>query len=160
MLIINTFMNKFSKTYRTPYTGLFKPARPYKYKGNTNNIVYRSSWEKRFMTYCDKTPEVLEWGSEEISIVYRSIDNRPHRYYPDFYMKVKQPDGTTKKFVVEIKPKYQTRKPVKKIRETRAYKNQLVTYEKNRRKWNTAYACCLKRDMRFIILTEDHLKTF
>lgn len=153
-------MNKFSKTYKAPYKGLFTPARPYKYKGNVKNIIYRSSWEKRFMAYCDKTPEVIEWGSEEISIMYRSIDNRPHRYFPDFYMKVKQPDGTFKKFIVEIKPKYQTRKPVKKLRETRSYKNQLLTYEKNRRKWNTAYAWCAKRNMKFVILTEDHLKTF
>lgn len=153
-------MNKFSRVYKAPYKGVFTPARPEKYKGNVKSIIYRSSWEKRFMQYCDKTPQITEWGSEEIVIPYRSIDNRAHRYYPDFYMKVKQLDGSFKKFIVEIKPKYQTKKPVKKLRESRTYKNALLTYEKNRRKWETAYAWCLKNDMRFIILTEDHLKTF
>ena len=65
------------------------------------------------MMYCDKNRSVLEWGSEEIAISYRSIDNRPHRYYPDFYMKVRKSDGSYQKFVVEIKPKKQTRKPKK-----------------------------------------------
>ena len=112
------------------------------------------------MIYCDKNRAVVEWGSEEIAISYRSIDNRPHRYYPDFYMKVRQSNGTFKKFIVEIKPKAQTRKPKKPLRETRTYKNALLTYERNRRKWSTAYAWCHKRNMKFLILTEDHLKTF
>jgi len=112
------------------------------------------------MIYCDKNRDVLEWGSEEISISYRSVDNRPHRYYPDFYMKVRQSNGTFKKFIVEIKPKKQTRKPKAPLRMTRTYKNALITYERNRRKWSTAYAWCHKRNMKFLILTEDHLKTF
>ena len=28
------------------------------------------------MMYCDKNRSVLEWGSEEIAISYRSVDNR------------------------------------------------------------------------------------
>ena len=85
---------------RRPYSGRFTPLNPQKYKGNVRNIVYRSSWERRFMGYCDKNKDVLEWGSEEIVIYYRSVDNKIHRYYPDFYMKVKQSNGTYKKFVV------------------------------------------------------------
>ena len=153
-------LNKFSKSDGHPIKGIFKPLNPQKYKGNAKNIVFRSSWELRFMKYCDKTREVMEWGSEEISISYRSVDNRPHRYYPDFYMKVRQSNGTFKKFIVEIKPKKQTRKPKAPLRMTRTYKNALITYERNRRKWSTAYAWCIKRNMKFLILTEDHLKTF
>jgi len=38
------------------------------------------------MVYCDKNENILEWGSEEIALPYRSpIDNRVHKYYPDFY---------------------------------------------------------------------------
>ena len=75
-------------------------------------------------------------------------------------MKVRKSDGSYQKFVVEIKPKKQTRKPKKPLRETRTYKNALITYERNRRKWSTTYAWCIKRNMKFLILTEDHLKTF
>tara|TARA_B100001113_G_scaffold202257_1_gene165770 strand:- start:39 stop:500 length:462 start_codon:yes stop_codon:yes gene_type:complete len=153
-------MKKLKNIDKRPYTGIYKPLNIKKYKGNVNNIIYRSSWEKRFMIYCDKNPNVVEWGSEEIIIWYRSIDNRPHRYYPDFYMKVRLADKSLKKFVVEIKPKKQTRKPKKPQRQSRVYKNAVLTYERNMRKWSTAHAWCEKRDMNFIILTEDHLKTF
>ena len=145
---------------RRAYKGLFKPLNPQKYKGNVKNITYRSSWEKRFMVYCDKTRQIVEWGSEELFIPYRGVDNKPHRYYPDFYMKVRLADKSLKKFVVEIKPKKQTRKPKKPQRQSRVYKNAVLTYERNKRKWTTAHAWCEKRDMNFIILTEDHLKTF
>ena len=43
------------------------------------------------MVYCDLNENILEWGSEEIAIPYRSpIDNRVHRYFPDFYVKLKR----------------------------------------------------------------------
>ena len=109
-------MKKLKNIDKRPYSGIYKPLNPQKYKGNVNNVIYRSSWEKRFMIYCDKNRAVVEWGSEEIAISYRSIDNRPHRYYPDFYMKVRQNNGTYKKFLIEIKPKAQTRKPKKPLR--------------------------------------------
>ena len=79
-------MKKLKNIDKRPYSGIYKPLNPQKYKGNVNNVIYRSSWEKRFMIYCDKNRAVVEWGSEEIAISYRSIDNRPHRYYPDFYI--------------------------------------------------------------------------
>ena len=126
-------MKKLKNIDKRPYSGIYKPLNPQKYKGNVNNVIYRSSWEKRFMIYCDKNRAVVEWGSEEIAISYRSIDNRPHRYYPDFYMKVRQSNGTFKKFIVEIKPKAQTRKPKKPLRITKTYRNALLTYERNRR---------------------------
>ena len=73
------------------YSGLYKPLHPKKYRGNPSRIVYRSLWEKKYMKYCDHTASILEWGSEEIIIPYRSpIDNRVHRYYPDFYIKVRE----------------------------------------------------------------------
>ena len=59
---------------RRAYKGIFKPLNPQKYKGNVKNIVYRSRWEKRFMNYCDRTKEIIEGGSEELSIFYRGVD--------------------------------------------------------------------------------------
>ncbi len=146
---------------RKPYQGIFKPTNPKKYKGKINNIVYRSSWEKKFMLYCDRTPGVVEWGSEEIVIPYRSLGGSiVRRYFPDFYMKTKQKNGTFQKFLVEIKPKYQTKKPKPVKRKTSKYYKQLHTYLKNESKWKTAQAWCRKHGMKFVILTEDHLKTF
>ena len=118
---------------RRAYRGLFKPLNPQKYKGNHKNIIYRSSWEKRFMGYCDKKKEIIEWGSEEFALFYRGVDDKVHRYYPDFFMKVRQPNNTIKKFLVEIKPKYQTRKPQPGKIKSAYYKKALMTYETNRR---------------------------
>ena len=61
------------------YSGFYKPVNPKKYRGNPSRIVYRSLWEKKYMKYCDSTPSILEWGSEEIAIPYRSpLDGRSH----------------------------------------------------------------------------------
>jgi hypothetical protein len=41
------------------------------------NIVYRSLWERKFMVFCDRNANVMEWGSEEVVIPYRSpLDGR------------------------------------------------------------------------------------
>ena len=96
------------------YKGKYYPSFPRKYKGDPTNIIYRSLWERKFMVYCDKNDRILEWGSEEFFIPYRSpIDGKIHRYFPDFYMKVKQNSGGVKKFIIEVKPKYQCKPPVK-----------------------------------------------
>ena len=87
----------------------YKPSFPKKYKGNANNIICRSSWERRFCHYCDLNENILEWGSEEFYIPYISpIDKRVHRYFPDFIIKVQENTGQIKTYVIEVKPKRQT----------------------------------------------------
>ena len=54
------------------YRGRYIPSKPQKYKGDSSNIIYRSLWERKFMVYCDRNDNILEWGSEEIIIPYRS----------------------------------------------------------------------------------------
>ena len=85
------------------YKGKFRPRVPKKYRGDYTNIIYRSSWELKFMKYCDTNKNILEWGSEEFFIPYMSpIDNRVHKYFPDFYIKVKESTGQVKKYVIEL----------------------------------------------------------
>jgi hypothetical protein len=117
-------------------------------------------WEKKFMIFCDHTTSIIEWGSEEVIIPYRSpIDGRVHRYYPDFYIKVKTKEGKYEKYIIEIKPKRQTIKPNDKPkRKTATWKREVLTYIKNRAKWDAAEDFCEDRQMKFKILTEDHLK--
>lgn len=142
------------------YSGVYKPVNPEKYRGNPTRIIYRSMWEKKFMIFCDHNSSIIEWGSEEIFIPYRSpIDGRVHRYYPDFYIKVKTKDGKYEKYIIEVKPKRQTIKPNDKPkRKTAAWKREVLTYIKNRAKWDAAEDFCDDRQMKFKILTEDHLK--
>ena len=94
------------------YRGKFKPKNPKKYLGNPTNIIYRSLLERRFMVYLDNTPAVLKWSSEEIIIPYVSpLDNRVHRYFPDFYMKYKNSTGLVVEDLIEVKPSRQTKPP-------------------------------------------------
>ena len=79
---------------------IYKPSHPEKYLGNSNNIICRSSWERQFCRYCDVNPNIVKWASEEFSIPYISpVDGRPHRYYPDFLIEVKEKSGKLKKYV-------------------------------------------------------------
>jgi len=139
------------------YSGLYKPVNPKKYRGNPKRVIYRSLWERKFMVYCDNTPSILEWGSEEVIIPYRSPDGKVRRYYPDFYIKVREKSGTTSRYIIEIKPKKQTKPPHGKDKRTKSYKNAVLTFAKNKAKWNAAENYCEDRQMKFLILTEDHL---
>ena len=140
------------------YKGKYQPSFPKKYKGDPTNIVYRSLWERTFMKYCDTNENILEWFSEEIAVPYRSpIDNKIHRYFPDFYIKVKESNGSIKKYIIEIKPKKQTLEPIPQKRKTKGYIYEVYEYAKNQAKWNAAKEWCADRGYEFKVLTEDNL---
>ena len=140
------------------YKGKYKVRAPYKYKGNPTKVIYRSLWELKFMTYCDTNINILEWGSEEVIIPYLSpLDGRVHRYFPDFYIKIRQRNGSIKKMIIEIKPKKQCKPPKPVTRKTRKWLNEIKTYSINEAKWKSATKWCKNYDMEFKILNEDHL---
>lgn len=140
------------------YKGKYQPSNSKKYKGDPTNIIYRSLWERKFMVYCDKNENVLEWGSEEIALPYRSpIDGRVHRYFPDFYIKVRESTGQIKKYIIEIKPKKQTIEPKIPKKKTKGYIYEVVEYAKNQAKWKAAQEFCEDRMWEFKVLTEDEL---
>jgi hypothetical protein len=138
--------------------GRYKPKNPNKYKGDVHNIIYRSSWEKKFLYYCDMNENIIEYSSEEICLPYLSpVDNRIHRYFPDFLIKVKESNGTIKKYLIEIKPKKQTIPPPIPKRKTKGYLYEVVEYAKNQAKWNSAKEFCEDNGWEFKILTENEL---
>ena len=140
------------------YKGRYTPKNPKKYRGNPHNVIYRSLWERKFMVYCDHSESIIEWGSEEVVIPYKSPwDGRIHRYFPDFYIKIKTNEGTTKKLIVEIKPKKQTKAPKEPERKTKRYLNEVRTSGENSSKWRYATEWCKDNGMEFKILTEDDL---
>ena len=140
------------------YSGLFKPKNPQKYIGNPNNIVYRSSWECKVMTWLDNNHDIISWASEELIIPYKSpVDNRWHRYFPDFVVKVRTKDGKLKTMILEIKPKKQTLPPEPRKRVTKQYINEVATYGVNQSKWKAATEYCADRGWEFRVLTEEHL---
>jgi len=140
------------------YKGKYSPSFPRKYKGDHRNIVYRSLWERKFMVYCDKNENVLQWGSEEIAIPYRSpVDRRVHRYFPDFYIKYKDTNGKIRKSIIEVKPLRQCSPPPKPKKQTRGYIYEAYEYAKNQAKWKAAREWCLDRGYEFKVMTEKEL---
>lgn len=110
------------------------------------------------MKYCDTTRAVVRWSSESIIIPYiKPTDNRPHRYFPDFYIEVESNDGNLKRFLIEIKPKVQANPPKPKKRKTQRYLTEIANYAINQAKWVAAERYCKERQWTFLVLTEDHL---
>lgn len=138
--------------------GKFKPQNPKKYKGDPTNIIYRSGWELKFMHYLDRHPDIIEWGSEEVIIPYKSpVDGKYHRYFTDFFVVKINKDGSREKLIIEIKPFKQTIPPEVKKRKTKQYLFEVQTYMVNDAKWKYAKKYCDERGWKFQILTEKEL---
>jgi len=165
-----------------PHQGVYLPKHPEKVVGG--EIITRSSWEMAFARWCDDNAAVIEWGCEVISIQYRNpgavdIDaclkynsspldpnNWPvHNYYPDFYVVMRTDDDTdgtkTKKFIIEIKPEIQTKRPVPppagaRLQEMKRFNNEVKTYLQNIKKWEAAQAWCenQREPIEFKVFTE------
>ena len=136
------------------YKGKFRPKNRSKYKGDPDNITYRSLWERQVMKSLDENPNIVEWASEEIVIPYRSpIDGKMHRYFPDFYVKT----SIGEQWLIEVKPKVQT-KPPKKSKSRSRYLREVKTWGVNQAKWEAAESICKKHGWKWNIWTEDEIK--
>lgn len=136
----------------------WKPKHPEKYMGNISNIITRSSWEVRFLVWCDNNPNILEYSSEEVIVPYRSpVDMKFHRYFCDAKIKTKNASGEIKTFLVEIKPSNQRIPPVKPKRQTKRYIAECATFMVNQAKWDAADRWAKDRGWEFIVLDEYDL---
>ena len=151
-------MDNKKYTRRKPYKGKFVPNEPKKYKGNPRNIIYRSMWERHCMVYFDRNENVIEWASEEVAIPYVSPwDNKVHRYYPDFVVKVK--NGTDViTHLIEVKPSKFLKAPKQGRRKTKTYLYEVREYGRNTAKWEAAQKYCAKRGWKFAVWTEKTLR--
>jgi len=146
-------MSYAGKTYK----GKFKPKNPLKYKGNAENIIYRSSWEVRVMKYLDDNPSIIWWASEEMFVrYYNPIDNKIHRYFPDFIAKVQKKNGEVVTYMIEVKPERETKPPIQK-RKTQRFLKESVTYVINQSKWKAATEFCKDHGWEFKVVTEKDL---
>ena len=136
--------------------GIYTPKNKEKFIGKI--AIYRSSFELQFMRWADNNPNVLEWGSENIIVPYKSpVDNKLHRYYVDNFLVLKE-GALIKKYLVEIKPSSQTQKPVhsnRKKKQTILYED--MQYAVNMAKWEAAKLFAKHKGFEFIILTEKEL---
>jgi len=137
--------------------GVYKPTADGKYKG-VKNPRYLSSWELKFFRWCDDNPRVVEWSSESVIIPYiNPIDRKAHRYMVDNRVVIREGDSLVK-YLIEIKPSKQTRRPTthgNKKQSTVLYEN--IEYVRNQAKWAAAQKWCDKHGYKFQIITEKHL---
>lgn len=137
--------------------GVYKPTAGGKYKG-AKNPRYLSSWELKFFRWCDNNPRVVEWSSESVIIPYiNPIDQKAHRYMVDNRVVIKEGNSLVK-YLIEIKPSKQTRRPTthgNKKQSTVLYEN--IEYVRNQAKWSAAQKWCDKHGYKFQIITEKHL---
>lgn len=139
------------------HQGKYKIKNPHKYKGDINNIIYRSSWEAKLLHYLDTKSSVISFSSEEIIIPYISpLDGRVHRYFPDAWAIMKTNKGL-KTYLIEVKPLSQTSLPNPNRKKTAKLLNEITTYMVNEAKWDAAKEYCKQRDWQFLILTEKDI---
>ena len=140
----------------------YTPSNPQKYLGKYLPIA-RSSWEGRVCIWLDNNPNILQWCSECAVIKYidpiEPVKNgRPYirNYYPDFYAVMKETNGDVKRYLIEVKPKKETKAPRRnKNPKTAMYEQK--TWATNQAKWAAANRFCVANDIVFKILTEDQI---
>jgi hypothetical protein len=85
------------------------------------------------------------------------VDKKVHRYFVDFYIKVRSKNNTTEKFLIEIKPEKFTKPPEIPKKKTKRFIDEVFQYGVNEAKWKAAFEFCTDRNMKFIVLTEKDL---
>lgn len=141
------------------YKGRYRVKNPQKYKGDFNNVIYRSSWELKCMNYFDLNESIESWSNEELIIPYVSpIDGKVHRYFPDFLVKFKDKNGVIKIWLIEVKPKKYTVPPeINPKKRTKAWVQRVTEWAKNQAKWEAAKKYCNERGWEFKVFTEENI---
>ena len=138
---INTNTNPINKKSKNGiHYGVYIPKNKDKFiiiKNNQNGgkIRYRSSWELKFLQWCDQNPNVKKIISEGLKIPYVDENGKIRNYYPDFILQYKD-----KKLLIEIKP------------------SSMTENENNKRKFFAAKKFAEIKGLEFLILTEKELK--
>ena len=157
--------------------GYYRIFHPEKYIGNTQTIIFRSSWEFSFMKWCDASPSIIHWSSEPTRIPYydrvskleecRKLGLDPNNpknwvikfYNVDFWIEINKGDHIEKWFI-EIKPKHKQNKPIPppvgaRLREQKRYNNLMKEFIINEAKWAAMNEWARKNNCKFYIFTEE-----
>jgi hypothetical protein len=138
--------------------GYYNPVNPFKYVGPLP-IIYRSSWERKVMIFCDTNENVIKWSSEPIQIKYYNIlDQKFHKYHPDYFIQIKRGEEIVN-YLVEVKPKAQLKKPAEPKKKTQKalenYQWAYKTYVTNMCKIDALKKFASTNNYKVLLLTED-----
>ena len=139
------------------YSGKYTVKKRKKYRGNPDDVTYRSNWEKQSFIWLEGNDDVEWWNSEELIIpYYYEVDKRRHKYHVDLLVKWK--NGKT--LLVEVKPKKQCQPPKVKKPKSKRSLNEAFAWVMNCNKWEAADKVAKDNGWEFVIWTEDELKRF
>ena len=65
--------------------------------------------------------------------------------------------GRIKRYLIEVKPKKETKPPAKPKRQTKGYIREAFEYARNQAKWKAAREFCADRMWEFKVITESEL---
>lgn len=150
-----------SKRKRNYSQGKYNVQKSEKYSGVNHVLKYRSSYELKFMQFCDRNPNIIEWNYEQHVIKYKNpmkldknMQPKTCRYILDFWVKWKDKRGEIRTALVEIKPYNQTMPPNRGKKRKDVYESACATWNVNRAKWMAAKKHCEARNWDFKIITE------
>lgn len=146
--------------------GYFDVSNSTKYVASkSGDCIYRSSYEWRFMKWCENNPNVKSWTSEPFSVPYTDLTNpnKTRNYWIDFVVEFN--DGEV--LWVEVKPKSQLDDVnmfsrqyaecvdiTQKVNFARHNKVEAMNYSK----WYHAERYAKSRNAKFMVITENFLK--
>jgi hypothetical protein len=147
---------------RRPRQGYFRPFNLDKYIGDPSKVIFRSSWEFKFLKWCDLNPSIVKYSSEPLGIpFFNPLDKRVHKYYVDFYVKLIGQDGKESEYLLEVKPNKYIVPPKAPERMTDKQTANYVWAAKqfivNQAKFEAAKAFAEQKGVKFGIITENFL---
>lgn len=138
---------------RQTQKGYFEPKNPEKLLSN-KRIIFRSSWERKFMEMCDSHPNIIQWASEhpDTKIPYfNPLKNKHTIYVPDFFVVYKDSSGKKRVELVEVKPAAETY-----LKEAKSKRHKLALAV-NVAKWKAAQEWCARKGIKFRVITEHDI---
>ena len=131
--------------------GQFVPKNPQKLIGG-KTPRFRSSWELRCMSFLDTHPNVVQWGSECVTIPYvNPLTGKKTVYVPDFMVEYMDQRGNRRLEMIEVKPRKESVMEAAKSKRDRAF---VIL---NTAKWTAAIKFCSKYGIQFRVINEDDI---
>jgi len=138
---------------RQTQKGYFVPKNPQKLLSG-KRIIFRSSWERKFMEMCDSHPNIIQWASEHPDTripYYNPVTNKHTIYVPDFFVVYKDKGGKKRVELVEVKPAAETY-----LKEAKSNRHKLALAV-NVAKWKAAQEWCQRKGIKFRVITEHDI---
>lgn len=140
------------------HQGNYKVKNKSKYIGDPEKCTYRSGWERILCIKFDRSPNIIRWGCEPFPVEYISpLDNKMHRYWPDFIIEYIDKSGERSVLLIEVKPLKESKKPAKQGKTKARQLQESQTYMVNKAKWAAASRLCKKQGWTFTVMTENEI---